>query len=72
MGWVVDDGVTGVKVNLGNADDLADALNRLATNREELKKMGRRGKQKFDEQFEINHAVEGLVDIYQRIQTESK
>jgi rhamnosyl/mannosyltransferase len=72
MGWVVDDGVTGVKVNLGNAHDLAAALNRLDTNREELKQMGRRGKQKFEEQFEINHAVGGLVDIYQRIADDNK
>lgn len=72
MGWVVDDGITGIKVQPENADDLADALNRLATNREELKQMGRLGKQKFDEQFEINHAVGGLVDIYQRIENKNK
>ena len=72
MGRVVDDGITGVKVNLANADDLAAALNRLATNREELKQMGQRGKKKFDEQFEINHAIEGVVELYQLIENENK
>jgi len=26
--------------------------------------MGQRGKEKFDRQFEINHAVEPLVNVY--------
>ena len=69
MGWVVDDDITGIKVQPENSDDLAKALNRLATNREELLRMGQQGKKKFDQHFEINHAVEGLVDIYREIET---
>jgi len=65
MGWIVDDGVTGIKVRPANPDALAEALKRLMTDREELDRLGRRGKEKFDQQFEINHAVEGLVEIYQ-------
>jgi rhamnosyl/mannosyltransferase len=72
MGWVVDDGVTGIKVKPEDADALADALRRLAANRAELKHMGQRGKQKFDEQFEINHAVAPLVDIYQQVMDSSE
>jgi len=67
MGWVVDDGITGIKVEPANADALASALKQLATNREELADMGRRGKEKFDRQFEIGHAVEDLENIYQNI-----
>ena len=64
MGWVVDDGITGIKVEPANAVALARALKQLATNREELADMGKRGKEKFDRQFEIGHAVEGLENIY--------
>ena len=70
MGWVVDDGITGIKVEPADADALASALKRLATNREELADMGRRGKEKFDRQFEIGHAAEGLENIYQNIARE--
>jgi len=65
MGWIVDDGVTGIKVKPEDAVSLASALKRLAENREELAVMGERGKEKFNRQFAINHAVEGLVETYQ-------
>jgi glycosyltransferase involved in cell wall biosynthesis len=67
MGWIVDDGITGIKVRPANPDALAEAFKRLMADREELHDMGRRGKEKFDQQFEINHAVEGLIEIYQDI-----
>lgn len=66
MGWVVDDGITGIKVKPADADALAGALKRLAEDHQELADMGRRGKEKFDQQFDINHAVNGLIDIYQQ------
>ncbi len=66
MGWVVDDGITGIKVRPADAGALATAFKRLAADRNELAKMGRWGKEKFDQQFEINHAVEGLIKIYQQ------
>ena len=64
MGWIVDNDVTGIKVEPANADSLAKALERLATDRVETARMGRNGREKFDRQFEINHAVEGLLKIY--------
>jgi len=67
MGWVIDDGVTGLKVEPAAADALAAAFARLGANRAELARMGERGKQKFDRQFEINHAIEGLMEVYQQI-----
>lgn len=66
MGWVVDDGITGSKVRPADAGALAGAFRTLTTNREELNRMGQRGKEKFNKQFEINHAVEKLVDIYKQ------
>ena len=71
MGWVVDDGITGLKVKSADAHALARAIKRLAANRAELTEMGQRGKEKFDRQFEINHAVAALVDIYQHVRNES-
>lgn len=65
MGWVVDDEVTGLKVMPANADALAQAIGRFAANRDEVKSMGQRGREKFDRQFEINHAVAPLVDVYE-------
>ena len=66
MGWVVDDNVTGIKVNPADTNALAGALKRLAADREELARMGQQGREKFDQQFEINHAIEGLVKVYQQ------
>ena len=65
MGWVVDDGVTGIKVKPADPNALAGAIKRLAADRSELARLGQQGKEKFDRQFEINHAVEGLVNVYQ-------
>lgn len=67
MGWVIDDGATGLKVKPADTAALAAAFERLSANREELAMMGRRGKEKFDRQFEINHAIEGLMKIYQQV-----
>jgi glycosyltransferase involved in cell wall biosynthesis len=66
MGWIVDDGITGIKVKPANANALADAFKRLAADREELDNMGKRGREKFDQHFEINHAIEDLIEIYQQ------
>lgn len=71
MGWVVDDTITGIKVKPADATALAGAFNRLAADREESTRMGQRGKEKFDQQFEINLAVECLVDIYQQVTNQS-
>ena len=67
MGWIVDNDVTGIKVEPANADSLAAALERLAENRVESASMGRNGREKFNRQFEINHAIEELLKIYHRI-----
>jgi len=64
MGWVVDGGVTGLKAEPADADALAGAIARFAACREEMLEMGKRGKEKFDRQFEINHAVAPLAEVY--------
>lgn len=65
MGWVVDDGLTGIKVKPADADSLASALSSLAIDPESAVEMGQAGRKKFDEKFEISHAIEELVTIYE-------
>ena len=67
MGWIVDDGITGLKVTPADAGALATAFEQLDTNRDELAAMGRRGKEKFNDQFEINHAINKLIEVYQQM-----
>ena len=66
MGSVVDNDITGIKVRPRDAKALAHAFMRLAGDHQKLDSMGQRGKKKFEHQFEINHAVENLVNIYQQ------
>lgn len=67
MGWIVDDGSTGIKVKPADAQALASAFEQLDNDREKLASMGQRGKEKFDQQFEINHAIEGLLTLYHKV-----
>ena len=67
MGWIVDDGVTGIKVPPADATSLARAMDHLSENRELLISMGQQGKQKFDRQFDINHSIEQLLGLYQEL-----
>ena len=67
MGWIIDDGMTGLKVKPADADALAAAFEQLDANRKELVRMGEQGKEKFDRQFDINCAIEGIMEVYQQI-----
>lgn len=67
MGWIVDDGITGLKVKPADAGALATAFEQLNANRDDLARMGIRGKQKFDDQFEINHAINRLIEVYKKV-----
>jgi len=67
MGWIVDQGVTGLKVKPADSGALAEALGELAADRERLRQMGSAGREKFDRLFEINHAVEGVIDTYRAV-----
>ena len=67
MGWIVEHGGTGIKVKPADVEALAGALTRLRENREETREMGRRGKEKFDRAFEIDHSVALLIDVYREV-----
>lgn len=70
MGWIVDHGVTGLKVPPADSSALADAFGALMADRERLAEMGRAGRVKFERLFEINHAAEGIVDTYRTVLSE--
>jgi rhamnosyl/mannosyltransferase len=64
MGWIVEHGVTGLKVKPADPAALAEALGSLVADRELLREMGRAGREKFERMFEINHAIGGILDTY--------
>ncbi|MFC1605636.1 glycosyltransferase [Pseudomonadota bacterium] len=67
MGWIVEHGVTGLKVKPADPGALAEALGSLAADRELLREMGQAGREKFERLFEINHAIGGIVDTYRAV-----
>lgn len=67
MGWVVEHNKTGLKVPPADAQALADAFIALQNNRDDLVEMGRNGRRKFVREFEINKAVDGVIQVYQQV-----
>jgi glycosyltransferase involved in cell wall biosynthesis len=67
MGWVVEHGATGIKVESANPEALAHALNHLQEHRAEARAMGQRGRERFDREFNIDRSVASLVGIYQSL-----
>ena len=67
MGWIVDDGVTGLKVKPGDAAALASALQQFQADRDSLSGIGENGRYKFDQQFHINQSTSSITALYSRI-----
>ena len=67
MGWVVDDGVTGVHVPPENSEKLAAAMRHLAGDRDKMQQMGAAGRDKFDRQFHIDKSAAGVSGLYNRL-----
>lgn len=64
MGWIVDDGVTGLKVPIADAGALAAAFRQLQANRDTLARLGKNGRRKFDRQFHIRQSSDAIADVY--------
>lgn len=64
MGWVVDDGETGIKVRPRDVAELAAALGRLRDDRSLTRRLGENGRRKFERLFAIDHSVRELHGIY--------
>jgi glycosyltransferase involved in cell wall biosynthesis len=67
MGWIVDHGVTGLKVPPADAGALAAAFRQLQTDRATLARFGESGRTKFDQQFHICKAAAGMIEVYSRM-----
>ncbi len=67
MGWVVDDGKTGLKVPPADAGKLAAALLNLQRDRGRMLLLGKQGRQKFDRQFHIDQSAEGVMELYSKV-----
>jgi len=65
MGAIVEHGSTGIKVAPGDEEALASAMAWMRDHPDETRAMGRRGRQKFEEQFSMNQSVPAMIDLYQ-------
>jgi len=61
---LVDEGVNGVLVRPGRADELASALEKLIRDPNLRVRMGRAGREKVEEQFNLARSAEQLRDIF--------
>ena len=69
MGWVVDNHITGLHVTPADPGALAAAMTNLQRDRDNIKKMGANGRQKFDRLFHIDKSAEGVAGLYQLVLT---
>lgn len=70
MGWVVDDGVTGLHVPPEDTAALAGAIRQLQQNRDNMRRLGKRGREKFDSQFHIDKSSVQVSRLYHDISSE--
>jgi glycosyltransferase involved in cell wall biosynthesis len=64
MGWIVDQGRTGLKVPVSSAKGLADAFRQLRSDRDTLARLGEDGRRKFDQQFHISQTARQTSGLY--------
>jgi mannosyltransferase len=62
----VKDGSTGLLVAPGRADELADALERLAASGELRERLGRHGRLRVEREFDVDAAAARLADLFER------
>jgi len=67
MGWVVDEGETGLLVQPEDAVALNAALQNLEQHRDKMRLFGQNGRNKFDQYFHIGQSSRGLSKVYQLI-----
>ncbi len=64
MGWVVEDGKTGLLFKVGEVEDLVGLLARYASGREERLAMGRAGLERFANTFHIDQVAKATTQLY--------
>ena len=64
MNWLVEDGVTGWEAQPGSEQGLADALNRILSERHALRELGSRAQARFRNEFQINMVARSIHELY--------
>lgn len=64
MGWIVEDGITGMKVPVADTGALAATFRHLQDNRDNLSRLGISGRYKFDHHFDIRQSSDAIADVY--------
>ena len=67
MGWVVEHGKTGIKVEPADVKALAQALKQLQENPVETQAMGHRGRERYEQMFQIDQSTASLIKIYNMV-----
>lgn len=67
MGWIVQHGVTGLKVPPADPGALAGAFRTLAADRERLADMGQRGRERFEQMFTIEASAAAVAAVYEDV-----
>jgi glycosyltransferase involved in cell wall biosynthesis len=61
---IVEDGVTGIHFETGNAKDLAAKVKWAANHPEEIHQMGQNGRRNYEEKYTVEKNYQMLMDIY--------
>ncbi|MCG6533987.1 MAG: glycosyltransferase family 4 protein, partial [Syntrophales bacterium LBB04] len=69
---IVDDGLTGLLYEPGNADELADCIRTLRHNHALCQKLGDAGLRKAREDYAADRVIEQLIEIYEKVITEAR
>lgn len=67
MGWVVDDGATGLHVPPENIPALADSLRTLQQDRGKVSVLGASGRRKFERLFHIDRSAASVNELYKLV-----
>lgn len=67
MGWIVDDGITGIKTTVQDIGELGAALQCLRNNRDKIADLGKNGRNKFDRYFHIDRSTDEIIKLYSRV-----
>lgn len=67
VGWVVQDGITGIHVPPKNVDQLTRELHDLGENKRKWLDMGENAKFRFDNSFKIGRSTDQIIGLYNRI-----
>jgi glycosyltransferase involved in cell wall biosynthesis len=67
MGWIVQEGITGLKTPPKDPESLAAALRKLQGDRGRIRSLGQSGRDRFDQQFHIDQSAAGAVELYRKV-----